>query len=192
MGRTCFCWVRKRSVARTTVSAFVMKPKFRHKSQMTGFIPAANDTTQRINVIIRHRPGNGGNKIPNSSGRKREYRCLPFPSLAQLSPKPTCTLAPISQSFSGKKHAFRCCCQTSEMYIAVLAMFRRKGKGKQCAIFNSFSLERGPLIFWKGPWRRGEKKREALSYFNPFSQINHTWGIHDGVPPSGFEPQNIS
>lgn len=78
---------------------------------------------------------------------------------------------PIRQSFSGKKHAFRCCCQTSEMYIAVLAMFRRKGKGKQCAIFNSFSLERGPLIFWKGPWRRKEKRERLCPTLIPFPKV---------------------
>lgn len=38
----------------------------------------------------------------------------------------------------------------------------------------------------------GGGKREALSHFNPFSQISYTWGIHDGVPPLDFEPQNIS
>lgn len=80
MGRTCFCSVQERSVARTTVSAFVMKLKFRHKSRLMGLIPAANDTIQRINMIIRYQLGNGGNKICNSSGRKRGYRCLPFSS----------------------------------------------------------------------------------------------------------------
>lgn len=144
MGRTSFCPDQKRSAARTTVSAFVMKSKFRHKSQLIGLVPAADDTTQGINSIIRHQSGNGGNKIPNSGGRKRGYRCLPFP---ERPPSPH-VLWPTSASPSlAKKDAFRCCCQTSEMYIAVLAMFRRKGKGKQCAIFNSFSSERGPLIF---------------------------------------------
>lgn len=80
MGCTCFCSVQKRSVARTTVSAFVMKPKFRHKSRPTGLVPAANDAVQGINAISRHQLGKSGNKVPNSSVRKRGYRCLLFPS----------------------------------------------------------------------------------------------------------------
>jgi len=94
MGRTCFCSVQERSVARTTVSAVVMKPKFRHNSQPTGLVPAADDTAQRtkINQIIRHPWGNSGNNILSSSGRRRGYRCRAVPSPSV--PQPTCTSAP--------------------------------------------------------------------------------------------------
>lgn len=69
---------------------------------------------------------------------------------------------------------------------------QEEGEGKAVCNFQQFLLREGPLIFWKGPWRRGEKKQEALSHFNPFPQISYTRGIHDGVPPFGSEPQNIS
>lgn len=80
MGHTRFCSGQKRSVARTTVSAFVMKPKFRHKSRPIGLVPAADDTIQGIDAITRHQLGNSGSRIPSNSGRERGYRCLPFPS----------------------------------------------------------------------------------------------------------------
>lgn len=84
MGRTWLCSIQERSVARTTIPAFVMKPKFRHKSQPTGLVPAADDTAQgmKMNSIIGHPWGNSANTIPTSRGWRRGYRCHAFPALS--------------------------------------------------------------------------------------------------------------
>lgn len=63
---------------------------------------------------------------------------------------------------------------------------QEEGEGKAVCNFQQFLLGEGPPYFLKGAMEEGEKKREALSRFNPFSQISYTWGIHDGVPPLGF------
>ena len=157
MGRT----VQKRSVARTTVSAFVMKPKFRHRSQLMGLIPAADDTTQGINVIIRHQLGNGGNKIPSSSG---EYR-VQVPSLLRASPKPTCTLAPISQSFSGKKPCFHMPLPNLRNVYCSSGYVQEEGEGKAACNFQQFLLRERPPNFLKGAMEEGgEKARGSVPF----------------------------
>lgn len=163
MGRTCFCSVRKRSVARTTVSAFVMKPKFRHKSQLTGFIPAANDTTQRINVIIRHRPGNSGNKIPNSSGRKRGYRCLPFP--CPTVPQAHMHFGPHQPVLLWQKTCFQMLLPNLRNVYCCSGYVQEEREGKAVCNFQQFLLGEGPPNFLKGAMEEGGEKERGSVLF---------------------------
>lgn len=163
MGRTCFCSVQERSVARTTVSAFVMKLKFRHKSRLTGLIPAANDTIQRINMIIRYQLGNGGNKICNSSGRKRGYRCLPFSSPSV--PPTHMHFGPHQPVLSGKKTRFQMLLPNLRNVYCCSGYVQEEGEGKAVRNFQQFLLGEGPPNFLKGAIEEGgEKARGSVPF----------------------------
>lgn len=77
-----------------------------------------------------------------------------------------------------KKCAFWCGCQTSEMYIAVLATC-----GKRRVPCSTASPHRGPPHFWKGPWRRGRKRQ---FHFRPKS--NDYWSKKKRLPSISMGP----
>lgn len=113
------------------------------------------------------------------------------PGLPQVSPSPH-ALRPHQAALLWQKTCFQMLLPNLRNVYCCSGYVQEEGEGKAVRNFQQFLLGKGPPNFLKGAMEEEEKKREALSHFNPFSQSGYTWRIHDGVPPLGFEPQIIS
>lgn len=161
MGHTWFCSGQE-VCRKNNCLCFCYETKAQAQISADGSRSRADDIIQGINAITRHRLGNSGSMIPNCSGRERGYRCLPFP---ECPPTPTCTLVPISQSFSGKTSCFQMLLPNLRNVYCCSGYVQEEGEGKAVRNFQQFLLGEGPPNFLKGAMEeQAEKARGSVPF----------------------------